>query len=1076
MRHFSPLTLPKKLLSEPLLFTVLLLSLPYCSVAQGRIINGVVTEQESEQPLPGVNVVVKGTSIGTITDIEGQYQLSIPPDAAVVVFSFIGLVSQEVEIGEQSTINIALASDVSELSEVVVTAVGIERDRKALGYAVTNVEGEQLQQKSAADPVRALSGKVPGVNIQGSGGAVGSGTNVTIRGNSSLTQNTQPLFVVDGVPFDNSVFESTGTNGSGGAQYTNRAFDIDPNNIKSMTVLKGASAAALYGSRAANGVVVITTKSGAGASNRGFEVTFNSSYAIEQVSGLPDYQSTFGSGQHQNLVVGFNGSLGPRFDEFDSVRHVYDAPHLATLVPEYQGQLQEYRAYPNNAKDFLQTGSLLENSIQLNYGGERASFTGGFSRMNNQGIIPNSEISRTSVNVGGRATLENGLFINANVNYVQTNQATPQVNNAVGESSSVVERLLLTPIMYDLSGLPFEDPVTHANLYNRSNVDNPYWVAKYAPYTSDVDRVFGKIQVGYDLADWLTVSYQVGFNAYNDRRKDVIQKGSYNTPLGRITIDNIYREELDANLLITATRDLTNDISLRAILGHNVNQRLTQRNTEEGNGIIVFGNNNFTNTAAQRVIRDEQFKQRFQGVFGDLQFAYKDIYFLNLVARNDWSSTLPADNRSYFYPGVSASVIFTDALGIQSGLLNFGKLRAGITRVGNEAEPYKTRTPFITNSQFNETEFPFTSEGITYNALTLSDNSGSPNLKPEFITEFEVGTELLLLNNRVGLDVTYYDKRTTNSIAQVVLPPSSGFSTKLTNIGELRNSGIEVGLDLTPVSLNSGFTWNIYTAFTRNRNIVEDLGGADQIVVGGRPEFNILVVHQPGEPFGQLYGPTMLRDDEGNLVIQNSQLGRPLPGGLDIIGDPNPDFIVGITNTITFEGITLSALFDYKHGGDMWSYTAQQVLGRGVVDLGDREAGRVIPGVLGNEEGTGPLLDENGNKVPNTIVLANYDWWFTNSFGFTDYRDVHTYDASVVRLREVSLAYGLPTALLEKTPFGSVRLTLSGRNLWYFAPNFPEQLNFDPETAATSASNYQGLDFIGVPTTRRFGVNLNATF
>ncbi len=1045
-------------------------------IAQERVVTGVVTSQEDGQPIPGVNVIAKGTSTGTITDIEGSYSLSVPSEAKTIVFSFIGLVSHELAIGDQSTINISLASDVSELSEVIVTAVGIERDKRALGYAVTNIEGEALQQKSVADPVRALSGKVPGVNIQGSGGAVGSGTNITIRGNSSLTQNTQPLFVVDGVPFNNSVFESSGSNGDGGAQYTNRAFDIDPNNIKSMTVLKGASAAALYGSRAANGVVVITTKSGAGASSKGFEVTFNSSYSIEQVSGLPDYQDTYGSGQHQNLVVGFNGSLGPRFNEFDSVRHVYDAPHLANLVPEYQGALQEYVAYPDNAKDFLRTGSLLENSIQLNYGGEQASFTGGFSRMDNEGIIPNSAISRTSVNVGGRANLENGLFVNANVNYVQTNQATPQVSNAVGENSSVVERLLLTPTMYDLTGLPFEDPVTNANLYNRSDVDNPYWVAKYAPYTSDVDRVFGKIQVGYDLADWLTVSYQVGFNAYNDRRKDVIQKGSYNTPLGRIIIDNIYREELDANLLLTATHDLTDNLSLRAIVGHNVNQRLTQRNTEEGNGIIVFGNNNFTNTAAQRVLRDEQFKQRFQGVFGDLQFAYKDTYFLNLVARNDWSSTLPADNRSYFYPGASASVIFTDALGIQSGFLNFGKIRAGITRVGNEAEPYKTRTPFITNSNFNESEFPFTANGTTYNALTLSDNSGSPNLKPEFITEFEVGTELQLLNGRVGIDFTYYNKLTTNSIAQVVLAPSSGFSTKLTNIGELRNSGIEIGLDLTPISLASGLNWNIFTAFTRNRNVVEDLGGANQIVVGGRPEYNILVVHQAGQPFGQLYGPKMLRDDEGNIVIQNSQLGRPLPGGLDIIGDPNPDFIVGVTNTITFKGITLSALIDYKHGGDMWSYTAQQVLGRGVVDLGDREAGRVVPGVLGNAEGTGPLLDEDGNKVPNNIVLANYDWWFTNSFGSTDYRDVHTYDASVIRLREVTLGYALPATLLEKTPFGSVRLTLSGRNLWYFAPNFPEQLNFDPETAASSAANFQGLDFIGVPTTRRFGVNLNVTF
>jgi hypothetical protein len=349
---------------------------------------------------------------------------------------------------------------------------------------------------------------------------------------------------------------------------------------------------------------------------------------------------------------------------------------------------------------------------------------------------------------------------------VQTGQKTPQVGPSLGGGSSVIERLLFVPIMYDLTNLPFEDPVTGANVYNRADVDNPYWVAKYAPYTSDVDRVYGKLMAGYDLTDWLTVSYQIGYNSYTDRRKSVIQKGSYNTPLGRVTTDDIYREELDGNFLLTFNKDINDNLNLRMILGHNVNQRLTERKVNEGNGIIVFGNNNFTNTASQRVIKDEMFKQRFQGVFGDLSLSYKDTYFLNLVARNDWSSTLPKQNRSYFYPGVSASVIFTDALNINSDFLNFGKLRAGITRVGNEAEPYKTSTPFITNNTFNNTDFPFIQNGITYNSLSLADNAGSPDLKPEFIREIELGTELRFIKNRLGIDFTFYDKKTTNSMGR----------------------------------------------------------------------------------------------------------------------------------------------------------------------------------------------------------------------------------------------------------------------------------------------------------------------
>ncbi len=1035
-------------------------------------VKGTVATSQGET-LPGVNVIIKGTSKGTITNFDGEFTLEVPDGSSnILVFSYIGFASKEVPVNNRTSLKITLEEDAKQLSEVVVTAIGIEREKKALSYSVTDIDSKSVTNKAEPDPVKALTGKIPGVNIQGGGGAVGSNTNITIRGNTSLTQNTQPLFVVDGVPFDNSTFETDGTSGN---VFTNRAFDIDPNNIASMTVLKGAAAAALYGSRAANGVVVITTKSGSGGSKKGLEVSFRTSFSTEQVAKLPDYQSMYGSGQHQSLVVAFNGSIGPRFDEYDSVQHVYDASHLrgTAIYDQYAGTKMAYRAYPDNTKNFFRKGALFENAVQISTGNEKASIAAGVSYTDNSGIIPNSSISRLNMNMGGRATLDNGLFLNGGVNFVQTAQATPQVGASLGGGSSVVERLMFVPIMYDLTNLPFEDPVTGANVYNRADVDNPYWVAKYAPYTSDVDRVYGNFQVGYDLMQDLTLTYQVGFNAYNDRRKSVIQKGSYNTPLGKITTDNIYREELDGNLLLTYSKDFTSDFNMRMILGHNVNQRTTKRQVNEGNGIIVFGNNNFTNTASQRVIRDEMFMQRYQGVFGDFSFAFRDTYFLNFVARNDWSSTLPEQNRSYFYPGASGSVVFTDALNIKSNLLNFGKLRAGYTRVGNEAEPYKTSTPFITNSEFNNTQFPFIQNGVTYNSLTLADNAGSPDLQPEFITELELGTELRLLNNKVGIDFTYYNKETTNSIAAIVLPASSGYSTKLTNIGTLRNRGIELGLDITPIELDNGFSWNIFTSFSRNRNKVLDMKGLDQIVVGGNS--TVQVVHQVGMPVGQLYGLKMARDDEGNILIGNNQLGRPIGGGLGVIGDPNPDYILGITNTIGYKGFTLNFLIDYKHGGDMWSQTASELLGRGVVDIGDREAARIVPGVIANEEGTGPLLVD-GEKVRNTIAIANYDWWFTDSFGVTSFTDVHVFDASVVRLREVSLGYSLPKGLLEKTPFGSAAITFSGRNLWYKAPNFPKVLNFDPETAASSGSNSQGLDFMGVPSTKRYGVSLNFTF
>ena len=1062
------------------------------AAAQSRAITGKITAEEDNAPLPGVNVLVKGTTTGTATNAAGEYRIECPPNGALV-FSFIGFSSQEVPVSNQTVIDVKLSGDAQQLGEVVVTAIGIEREKKALGYAVTELGSEKLAQKSEADPIRTLAGKVPGVNIQGSGGAVGGNTNVTIRGNASLTGNVQPLFVVDGVPFDNSV-NQLGDPASVGNQVTNRAFDLDPSNIASMTVLKGAAAAALYGSRAANGVIVITTKAGSKAAKKGLEVTYRSSYAVERVSGLPNYQNEYGSGQYQTLVSNFIGSFGPAFSEFDSVGHILDQPHVVGTaaapgpLPEFRGKRMAYRAYPNNVKDFFDTGRLVENSIQLNGGNATAAFSGGFSRMDNRGILPNSGISRTGINLGGRAQLENGLFFNANVNYVKTEQRTPQIAPGIqGTNPSVLERLLFLPRMYDLSGLPFEDPLSHANVFYRTDTDNPYWLAKYAPYTSDVNRVFGKASVGYTFRDWLTVSYQIGFNAYTDRRNNTIQKGSADVPLGRVTLETWYREELDGTLLVTATRDLAPDLSVRAIVGHNANQRLTQQNGTEGNGIIVFGLNTLANTSQQRVVADRQFKQRYQGIFADVQFSYRDVYFLNLVSRNDWSSTLPKNNRSYFYPGVNSSVILNEALGLRLPWLNLAKLRAGYARVGNEALPYRTNTVLNTNVRYGSnggTQFPITTGGLTYNGITVSDASGTPDLKPEFVTELELGTELKLLNNRVGVDFTWYDKTTTNAIAAINRPPSSGFTNTLRNLGTLNNRGVEVGLDLTPVSRANGFRWNVFTAFTRNRNVVKSIGeGIDQVVIGGREDANLFIVQRAGQPFGQILGTRMLRDEEGNVLISNIKtggtIGRPLQDpNLAVIGNPNPNYLLGITNTWNFKGLSLSILIDYKDGGDMYSFTASQTLGRGVLADGnyDRGAAFVVPGVLADPATNQPVTGADGQKVRNTIAIANYDYWFTQSFGVTNLRDVHVFDASVVRLREVTLAYDFPKALLARTKFiGSAQLSLSGRNLWYRAPNFPGALNFDPETSSTSGSA-QGLDLIGVPTTRRYGVNLSVTF
>ncbi len=1086
--------------------------------AQDSSISGKVTSAEDGSTLPGVNVIVKGTSQGTVTDIDGNYRLNVPEDAEILSFSFIGLEAQEVEINGRSIINVEMAADTRQLSEVVVTAIGIEREKKALGYAVSDVEGEAIQQISEPDAVRGLTGKIPGVNISGSGGGVGSATNITIRGNSSLLGNNQPLFVVDGVPFDNSSNRSNDDFRQGNPQ-SNRALDLDPNLIESITVLKGASAAALYGSRAANGVIVITTKAGKAGSKKGFEVTVSSGVSVEQVAMNPEYQgewtqgATFGS---NNFVFnnGFFGTWGPRYDDVnrwlnagvnDKGEDFSVAPPLrkynnpnrpdlfaADIYPQISEAPTQVLPNTDNWENFWQDGVLFENSVTVNAGGEKTSLTAGLSRTDNEGIIPFSELDRTSVSFGGRAQLDNGIFVNGSVTYVETNQRTAQqgaeIITGAAAGSSLISMLYLLSPTYDLTNNPYVNPRTGGSIYYRNGFDNPYWVSEFAPINSEVSRAFGKAQVGYDITDWLTVSYQAGFNTYTDRRSSLVPANGENIPAGQYTVDDIFREELDGNLLITFDKNINDDINLRAIVGHNVNQRTFEQQTIIGTGVIDRSITNIVNTGSQVMRRDLFEQQRFQAVFADLSFSYRDYLFVNAVARNDWSSTLPTDERSYFYPGGSFSFVPSEAFNLPN-FWNYFKVRGGISRVGNEATPYLTQNTFVINDNVGfqdlNAQFPFTNGNGSFNGVNANRRQANPELSPEFTTEYEAGTEMRFLDGRIGLDFTYYDRRSTDQIVAIDVPNSTGFGTRVTNLGEVQNRGVEIGLDLTPVNLPNGFRWNIYTAFTRNRNEVLDLGDLEQVVVDGFAELSI--VHRPGFPAGQILSQDWLRYNEetgevGNVGVPlvNANSGKALENpDLQIIGDPNPDFLVGVTNTISFKGITITALVDYQHGGDMYSHSADQMLSRGVLNdelVTDRTPVIAATGFIGTQ--SGPTLDENGNLQPTNVIIPRNDFVFFDGWaaGGVDWHSV--YDRTTIRLREVTLGYTLPASLLDKLPFGSANITFSGRNLWFNAPNFPSALNMDPEVSGLGVQNgpSQGLELMGVPTTRRYGVNISLTF
>ncbi|MCD4832381.1 MAG: SusC/RagA family TonB-linked outer membrane protein [Bacteroidales bacterium] len=1051
------------------IFLAFLLFVGFQATAQMQI-SGTITGADDGLSIPGVSIVVKDSpTIGTTTDMDGKYSLTVPSSTEALIFSFVGMKAQEVIINGRSVIDLVMEAEVLEMDAVIVTAIGISREAKALGYSVATVSDEQLEQKTEPDMLRNLQGKVPGVNIASTGGAPGSSTRITIRGNSSFYGNNQPLFVVDGVPYSNQEFVTSNLSSGGGA-YSSGIATLDPNNIASMSVLKGAAAAALYGSRAANGVIVIITKTGsADISRKGLEVTYKSSYAIEQISNLPDYQNTYGNGVDFGYANA-NGSWGPRFDSLDSIPAW---PMYLAAYPELFSStgMVEYKAQPDNVKDLFENGSVFENAITISGGNENTSLSLTASLLNNDGYIPNSSFDRRSVNMGGVTQLENGLKLDANFAYTNSVQVGGFFGNnqstAAGTASSFARTLWLGRT-WDIAGYPTTNPVTGENLTPNGpgQFDNPLWSWEHNTITTNVDRTVANVGLSYDLTDYLGISYKVGSNTFIQRRQEVVDRGSraYDGN-GGITDDDIWSNELESNLLLTFNNDINEDINLRAIAGWNVNQRIVDRQSFFGQNIIAPGVYDLDNTQTVTPNGGTYSKRRLWGLLADVSFSYKRWLYVNVSGRNDWSSTLPEDENSYFYPAVSSSFIFTDALGIESNILSFGKVRVGWGKVGNDADPYSIYNTYNVRTDY----FPFNGQS----AQTIPDVAYSPDLTPEFTTELEFGTDLAFFNNRIRLDVTWYNKVSTDQIVTINVPASTGYRFKVMNAGEITNTGWEIGLDLTPVEMDNGLRWNIFTSYSKNVSEVTALPeGYDRIILAGifgdpSPVFEV------GQPYGILRGSVSARDDEGNLLINPGTGVLITDPELQTIGDPNPDFKLGVTNALSYKGLTLSFLFNYTHGGDLWSNSIQSLLGRGVTkDTEDREHSFIIPGVYGDPNTQEPYLDAEGNTIPNITQVSMNDLYFGNSFAINSASEWGVYDATVLRLSDVSISYEIPKKFLNKLPIGGASIAFSGKNLWFYTPNLPEHVNLDPELNGYGASNVQGIEYSNQPSVRRYGVSL----
>ena len=1093
-------------MKRPLLLSLLLLlTLVGTAWAQNRTVSGRVIDKSTNEGLPGVSVIVKGTNNGTATNSEGQYSLNVAGDAATLQFKYLGYVTIERPIGNSNSIDVALDVDSKQLNEVVVTALGVPREKRALGYATSEIKSEQVVQKSEPDILRAISGKVPGVQITSSSGIPGSSSRITIRGNTSLLGSNQPLFIVDGVPYDNSQTESENQLVRG-AGYSSRTADVDPNNIADIQILKGAAAAALYGSRAAGGVIVITTKTGSGARGaKGIQIGYSTGYSIEKIAALPDYQNKYGNGANFAGPFTANGSWGPAFG---SPQQPFAGTPLAGTLPHPQAGLVTnlglipdnaripYQAYPDNVRDYFNTGHLYENSVSLTSTSESATFTTILSRADQEGTIPNSAFTRNNVSAGGSGSFKK-FTISGTVSYSNTEQQGPQLgaNNAVGNATAFARTLFL-PRNLDLQGLPYINPVTKRQYFAwlSSQADNPVWSTENNQYRSRVDRITASASASYAIKEYLTLSYTGGVNTYTDNRRTTVRPGSNGYGgVGNVLEDNIQNTELEQTLLLTFNKNLTEDISLRASVGQNINQRQQDFRAYAGSNIIVFGIDNIENTTQKNTNGYDFFKRRLMGVLADVTVGYKDWAFLTGTGRNDWSSTLNRDGivgqsgRSFFYPSVSGSVVVNEALKFDAPWLSLAKARIAYARVGRDAPPYTAGpTRYIINPGFGNpgqqlgTQFPFDNgtSGVTP-GLGLAGGIGNPALTPEFTTELEVGTDLNFFKNRITTSFSYYDRRSTDQIATVSLPVATGFGGLITNFGEISNKGYELAFTAIPVEAR-GFRWSSTFNFTRNKNVVEKLTeGIDQIAFGTGFRGGIQSILRPGSEYGVFYGTAAARGGPDNERLINPATGRMIQAtDPQIIGNPNPHFLMGFINQFTYKGLNLNMLIDYRKGGDLYSTTLQSYLGRGVTrDTEDRDRLVIMEGIVGDPETRQPVLGADGNVQRNRTAISLNDYYFgAGSAAINSVDEVSVYDATTVRLREITLGYDLPSAILSKTPFGIINISLSGRNLYWYSPNIPKHTNFDPETSTFGATNQQGFEYTNAPNSRRYGVNLRVTF
>ncbi|MFT3738385.1 MAG: SusC/RagA family TonB-linked outer membrane protein [Breznakibacter sp.] len=1040
--------------------------------AQTKSISGTVTGKDDGEPIPGVSVSVKGTTVGTITRMDGKYNLSVPSDATTLIFSFVGMRIQEVSIAGQTVVNAILETESIDVDEVVVTALGVSKEKKALGYAVADVKGEELMKAKGgvSNPINSLAGKVAGMQITGASGNMGGSSKIVIRGVKSISGNNQPLFVVDGVPIEGTDFNSTdAARGAGGYDYGNLIQDINPDDIASISVLKGPNASALYGSRASNGVIMITTKKG--TKNKGLGISVNSSLGFEKVNKLPVMQNEYGGGyglydqlidgkQRYIMDYGIDESWGPKYDGSKYVSW-YDLAKWEANGKQ-PGTLTEstWQAPKNDIDSFFELGKSISNNITFSQATDYASVRASYSNMSLSGYMPNSSMDKNSFNISASAKDNKYYEFFTNITYLNQ-KAKGRAETGYGDNNVMQKFIQWGQRQLDMKELKslYKFPDGTQAGWNRNDWDdsslaysnNPYW-SRYMNYQNDTrDRIYGNIGAKANIIEGLTFQYKLNLDYFNDKQFE--RNAVYSQELSRYYVAQRQQHEVNHEFLLSYARSI-DDFGISANVGSNIMYQKFERLIGESKGGLILPEfYNLSNSLYTPEATDYLREKSINSVFGNVSLSYKNFAYLDVSFRNDWSSTLPSDNNSYFYPAMTGSIVFSELL--ESDFISFGKVRAGWAQVGSDTDPYR----------IIDTYRQYTIMGGEH-GYQLPTQKNNFNLKPEITTSIEAGVEMSFLNNRLGFDLTVYSSETKDQIIPLSLSGTTGYTSQIINAGLISNKGFELGLKASPIK-NKDFEWNIYATASSNKNKVEKLlDGVDYYRLVNAP-FKVEVGAYVGEEYGVIMGTDYVYDENGNKLVDEDGLYLSTNGNVSL-GSVYPKVMGGITNSFRYKNLDLSVLFDGQFGGKFFSTSYMWGMYSGMLDetAGKNELGN--PKRDAPEDGGGILVKGyNSDGTPNS-TRVDAETWAGHFYSGPAAQNV--FKSDFVKLREITLGYTIP---LKSEVIKNLKVSAYGRNLAIWGP---DTKHFDPDMATTSSGNIQGIEGGALPSVASYGVNIGIQF